>query len=275
MDQILSDLSEPAVIESIELNMFAYHALLQHWPQAEVYDDTEMLQIVTGIPIPFFNGVFRVQLEPENVNAAIEAALTRSKARHAPILWQTSPSNRPDNLASYLAAHGFVYEGDTPGMAIDLHELDGRLFSPSQVTVKRVTDPETMSEYCRTACAGFGMPDSLIGPMIEWGCAPGFAAQAPVCHYIGWLNDEPVATSSMVLSAGVAGIYNVTTIPTSRRRGAGSAVTRKALLEARAMGYRVGTLQASKMGVSVYRQLGFREYFKLGNYAWKPEPTHN
>jgi hypothetical protein len=37
------------------------------------------------------------------------------------------------------------------------------------------------------------------------------------------------------------------------------------------MGYRVGTLYATPMGRSIYRQIGFQEYFPVGLYVWSPE----
>ena len=42
----------------------------------------------------------------------------------------------------------------------------------------------------------------------------------------------------------------------------------KPLHEARAMGYRIGILQALNMGVGVYRDLGFQEYCMLSHYVW-------
>ena len=43
------------------------------------------------------------------------------------------------------------------------------------------------------------------------------------------------------------------------------------LRQARVKGYKTGVLQASEMGLGVYRALGFREYYKISYYYWAPE----
>jgi predicted acetyltransferase len=88
----------------------------------------------------------------------------------------------------------------------------------------------------------------------------GLDEDSPLRSYLGRLDGEAVAASSLLVAAGVAGIYNVATLSEARRQGLGTAVTLEALREARELGYRIGVLQSSAMGFGVYRRLGFEQH---------------
>jgi GNAT superfamily N-acetyltransferase len=90
--------------------------------------------------------------------------------------------------------------------------------------------------------------------------------------YLAFVHDQPAAVSTIFYRAGVAGIYSVATLKEWRGQGLGAAVTLHPLLDARAKGYRVGTLQSSVMGYKVYQHLGFKEVCRMNHYSWqKPE----
>jgi GNAT superfamily N-acetyltransferase len=264
----LEDLSEPALVRAIETNLFELFTACRGLPQAEVHDDPDMLWTVTNVPFPLFNSVFRARLQPQNVDAVIEATLRRYKARNVPMLWWTGPTTRPENLGAYLEAHGLVNEeGDSPGMAVDLRVLNESLHRPPGLEIELVNDAESLRKWSEAVTAAAPMPELVAKPMFDFFITLGFGKASPVRNYYGRLSGEGVATSSLFFGAGVAGIYNVATLPKVRRQGIGNAMTLEPLCEARALGYRIGVLISSQLGVGVYRKLGFREYCKIGQYV--------
>ena len=247
--------------------------MFRFWRLADLHDEPDMLRTITDVPFALFNSILRAQFAPDGVDAAIEAAVAPYKAKNLPILWWTGPATSPADLGRYLEAHGFVYDEDSPGMAVDLERLSGGQPAPQDLVIEKVTENETLRQWCRTNIIGFGWPDSINEDLFSFYSDLGAEDEVPLVHYIGRLNGEPVATSSLFLGAGVAGIYNVVTLPEARRKGIGAAITLRPLLDARAMGYRVGILQASDMGVSVYTKLGFEPYCTIGHYVWDSEST--
>jgi GNAT superfamily N-acetyltransferase len=266
MSEILQDLSAPALAKAIEENWFEHFRLFRYWSQAEVHESPDVLWTISDIPFIYFNGVLNAQLAPENVDATIEAAATRCRSRNVPLLWLVGPATKPTNLGQYLEAHGVTYAWENIGMAADLLELNDDLPAPPNLTIEQVSDVETLRQWSHVVCGVFGWPKFVEDAWVDFFVSVSFEARYPVHCYLGWLDGDAVATSYMILAEGVAGIYGVVTVPEARRQGVGAAIVLAPLLEARALGYRVGILHASEMGFSVYHRIGFREYCRIGNY---------
>lgn len=263
--EILTDLSASSLVNAIETNLFDFFKLFEQWPRAEAHDNPDMLWTITDIPFPMFNAVFRARLF--NPDVAIEAAIARCRRRNVPMMWWTGPCTQPAELGIVLEAFGFTGE-EVTGMAVDLRSLPREMSVPPGLVIQQVADIETMKKWCHVLCIGFEMPDFVGEALLDLFHSIGFGSQSTVRHYVGWLNDEPVSTSSMFLGAGVAGIYCVATVPEVRTRGVGSATTLMPLHEAHRLGYQVSILHSSHMGVNVYHGLGFREYCKFVRYVW-------
>jgi GNAT superfamily N-acetyltransferase len=140
---------------------------------------------------------------------------------------------------------------------------------PTGLEIIPVEDRKTLSKWIHVASIGFGVPEEFESTWY------GFFVEAvldlPFRSYLALLNGQPVGTSQLFLSAGVAGIYNVTCIPEARGQGIGAALTLAPLLYARDVEYRIGILQASELGYRVYRRLGFQDFGRLSVYLWGDE----
>lgn len=252
-------------------DQFAY---FRRSPLATVERTPELLVCRCGIPLPEYNGVMRARfgpdLGPDGLATRIQAVVASFKALRQPFIWQLGPSSAPAALGAYLAAAGLTPVGNAPGMAADLSALDERLPRPADLSIVEVEDERTLHDWVEMAGAGHGEPESLRQARFDVYAALGLGADLPLKRYVASLGGRPVARSALFLGSGVAGIYEVATAQAVRHRGIGTAITLAPLLYARKLGYRIGTLQASEMGISVYARLGFRQVCTFSHYGWEP-----
>lgn len=103
----------------------------------------------------------------------------------------------------------------------------------------------------------------------------GFGPESPWRHYVGMMQDEPVATSSLLVGGGVPAVYHVVTRKPWRGQGIGTTLTMAPLMQAQRHGYRLGVLQATIAGRPVYERMGFKEYCQLRMYTWQPSPVRS
>jgi ribosomal protein S18 acetylase RimI-like enzyme len=272
MCEFLTDLSPAAVVPAMEANLQELGTVFGQSPGVELHDDSRMLSVFTGIPHPAFNGVMRSQLARGEADVRIEEALARCKRWRVPMMWITGPSTKPADLGSRLLARGFVQE-DRPGvgaedlgMAVDLLSLNEAGPAPTDLKIQPVEEETGCRQWIEAARRGFEISQEVADSLYDLLASLPF--KGPLRHFVSLRQGEAVATSSLLLGGGVAGIYNVSTVPELRRQGIGAAMVREPLRAARAMGYRVGVLMAAPMGIGVYRRIGFQEYCKFNVYLW-------
>jgi GNAT superfamily N-acetyltransferase len=213
----------------------------------------------------------RARLSSQDADDVILESLERFRTHGAPGSWHVGPSMRPADIGERLMAHGFSYGGDI-GMAVELPALPEEMTVPEDLEIERVRGEETLAAWRDTLAQGFGegpVEAEWVGEMYR---RIGLSDDVPWRHHLGRPGGAPVATSTLFVGAGVAGIFFVSTVEQAWRRGIGAALTLAPLQEAWEIGYRFGVLGASEMGYSVYRRLGFREYCRIGLYEWRP-PT--
>jgi len=266
MPDVSHDLSPPALAAAIEANGAEFLLAMGRAGGGAERRDDRLHWTIGGSPIDYHNCVVRADLAPDGADDAIRTWIDELRARRLPGTWHVGPSMRPADLGERLVRLGFTHAGDEIGMAMDLRRLPERVPAPDGLAIERVRDERALATWAATLANGFGEGEREASWVGATYAAIGLGDGVPWRHHLGLLAGEPVATSSLFLAAGVAGVYFVLTVPEARRRGIGAAITAAALREARAMGFRVAVLGSSEMGEPVYRRLGFAEHCRIGIY---------
>lgn len=220
------------------------------------------------VPHPWFSGVISGPLPPETADEIVDETITHYSVRGAPIFsWWPALDTPSAALEPLLLDYGLQHVAHTPAMVCDLQAVNvaeplppGLTIRPAATTGEAVFIMDLMTD-------GFELPEVFREPLVRFARHSGW--QLPYRHYLGLLDGEPAATALLLLAEGVAGIYNISTLPGARRRGIGRAMTLAPMRDARELGYKVAILQASKMGYPVYERMGYRFVGNLGCYQWQ------
>jgi ribosomal protein S18 acetylase RimI-like enzyme len=267
LPEISYDLSEKALAKASVENCYARTPLKHEWPQAEGYEGEDAAWCLTNVAYAPCNPIFNINMKAESVGGFLENIIAKARKRRVSMQCLVTPDTRPAGIGKYLAAHGFTYSGEGPCMAIDLQNMNEQNKAPTGFRIMEIRDYAGLRKWCQIDTLGFGRPQHTEPSVVEW-LATELNLKQPFKLFLGLLDGKPVATSMYYLGAGVAGVYNVSTLPESRTKGIGSAMTQRPLLEARKLGYRIGVLQSSEMGLTVYKRMGFKEYGRLSGYRW-------
>jgi len=262
--------SPETILAAIDANMAGEVAAFgRYLPGGEFHEEAEACWYLTGLPSSLFNGVQLARFAEGDIDTKIERLLQPFRERHLPVSWSVGPSSRPAELGVRLAAHGLELVHIQTCMVADLHALNEPVETPPHLHISVVENQEMLRTYANVSMRGFDAPEAENKVYYDTYAAIGSGNDLPWRHYIGWLDEQPVAVSSLLLHAGVAGIYGVATVPEARRQGIGAAMTLAPLHEARARGYAIATLSPSDMGLRIYQRIGFREYCQVHIYAFE------
>lgn len=244
------------VVRERESFVACYRALAEAAPGGWVRDDVGTFAFVTGLALPMFNGC--IVTDP-NRTSGVGAALMWLAEHDLPFtLWV--PGVVPPEVGVLAAEHGLVREPQPfPGMVLKPVPASPPL-PHGLVIAPGATGRE--SDFARVV-VGLGLGDEAAALLT----APSFAARADVDLFVGYLDGAPVGTSVAISSDHAAGVVNVLTLQEARGRGVGTALTWAAVQAGVARGHDTVVLQATPMGLPVYRSMGFETVVEYAEYA--------
>jgi ribosomal protein S18 acetylase RimI-like enzyme len=163
-----------------------------------------------------------------------------------------------------LAPHGYAATARDPWFLRSPAPLD--LVQPPELEIVRVRTPADVDEFERTSMRGFANDERAT---VETGSIhpASILSDSRMEMLTGRVDGRPVAAAMSYRLDEVVGIYGVTTLPSARRRGYGSALT-ASLVDPRLP----AALSPSEMAEGLYGRLGFERIGELT--MWQASTPH-
>jgi hypothetical protein len=216
-----------------------------------------------GFPVESQNWGF-LKLPHDDLDAAAAAVRSYFGERKLPYRLAL----RGDQRASLdaLAAAGWRRKSEpNPGMTLALPATPPA--GPDGLAIQEVRSAAELVAYREAAFQGFGHPVAAAHLFLD----ERLLGLPRVRLYAGLVAGAVVATSMLVATGAVAGIYWVATLEPERGRGYGAALTWAAVAGGQELGCEIASLQASSLGRPVYARMGFAHVLDY-EYLHPPEP---
>lgn len=246
------------IVEQIIHGMDSYMEVLASPSHMEKYDDgmcAWIKPIQEGEEGPA--AVYRVNFG-DKTDDQIRQIIQSYRAVGVPDYWDVTPLSTPEHIKDLLISLGVMRENSegVVGMALLPEEYVPDAKGITGISARKVNGREDFkiwTDIVNEALHGCRLLDpALYYPICESGDM--------IC-FLGYSDETPVATSATMKHDGNGTLEFIATLPAFRKRGIGAAVCRAAIEQLIGDGVSVITLRAREMGVSLYKFLGFKEYF--------------
>ena len=221
-------------------------------PRCVVDDLPDYLRVYTpSAPDMLLNLVMRYSSEGPVTAGTVEQVIAPYRRNHLPFQWWLTRDAEPAGLREQLRAIGMRTWGGSTSMMLDLAAARPPYPAlPADVELGRVATQEDARDVLRVTCDVFMLPWQATG---RWTVTnPRFTS------YLARWNGRCVSALTTTYANGVVLIFNVATLPQTRRRGVAGNLVLAALRDAQAAGCMQAALTATHEARRLYEELGFR-----------------
>jgi len=201
MTTIQTDVSAEALVTAIRANMCDFFRHLSKSNPAERFENEQFTRWYRPLPHLWFNGVLSSNPPLEDADLFIVETLGyfRGKGVQA-FTWWMEPHLKPAEWEPALSKHGFGFSDNTPGMAVDLYELNDALQPTEGFEICSVDDAESLHTWVDIFLNGYGLPSAWESMTFDLWLQLGL--DLPIRNYLGYLNGKPVSTSTVFYGGG-------------------------------------------------------------------------
>ncbi|MEP7291973.1 MAG: GNAT family N-acetyltransferase [Chloroflexota bacterium] len=258
------DLSHTELPGKIQENMIAYMKLFVGLPGITIYD-AESFWTVTDEGAPG-SSIYRADFA-ERPEEQIDALFEQISPYVDQMDWMVFPGDSPADLNKRLEARGMPGGAGGNWLWADLITLGAAPKVAQNFRIEQVRDDAAMAEWTRVSGDGFGADESIFYNAYA---RHGYGVDAFSLHYIGYVDDAPVTSGTLLDAGGTASSFDISTPPDLRGQGFGGAITYFLMDEIRRRGYTDTWIWASNMAKSLYQSLGYVDAdFGMREHRWR------
>ncbi len=207
-------------------------------------------------------------LTPANIDTTIRDQIDYFENLGHDFEWKVYSHDQPADLKDRLTAHGFEIEEPEALVVLDLEKAPATLWQPIMADVRRITDPDKLSDVSSVEEQVWQEDFSWLARRMADDLRQN---SEHLSVYVGYMDGVAASAAWIYFHAGsqFASLWGGSTLPAFRKRGLYSALLATRAQEARRRGVRFLTVDASPMSRPILEAFGFQWLSTIYPCKWR------